>query len=64
MLTAQTSAHSSSSIGTANADWAKGCVRNLTRSADIPFEPLALADRRMLEAGGLVEYLKQIPEVT
>jgi 3-isopropylmalate/(R)-2-methylmalate dehydratase small subunit len=44
-------------------DWAAGCVRNLSRGEHIPFEPLALADRRMLEAGGLVEYLKQTPEV-
>ena len=43
-------------------DWDRGCVRNLTRGSDIPFEPLALADRRMLEAGGLVEYLKQSPQ--
>ena len=43
-------------------DWNKGCVRNLTRGSEIPFEPLALADRRMLEAGGLVEYLKQSPQ--
>lgn len=40
-------------------DWDAGVVRNLTRREEIPFEPLSRADRRMLEAGGLVPYLKQ-----
>jgi 3-isopropylmalate/(R)-2-methylmalate dehydratase small subunit len=40
-------------------DWAAGVVRNLTRSNKIAFEPLSRADRQMLEAGGLVPYLKQ-----
>ncbi|MCZ7620820.1 MAG: 3-isopropylmalate dehydratase [Myxococcota bacterium] len=40
-------------------DWAAGVVRNLTRKQEIAFEPLSRADRRMLEAGGLVPYLKQ-----
>jgi 3-isopropylmalate/(R)-2-methylmalate dehydratase small subunit len=40
-------------------DWAAGVVRNHTRGGELAFEPLALADRRMLEAGGLVPYLKQ-----
>lgn len=40
-------------------DWDAGLVRNLTTGAAANFEPLSLADRRMLEAGGLVPYLKQ-----
>jgi 3-isopropylmalate/(R)-2-methylmalate dehydratase small subunit len=40
-------------------DWASGVVRNHTKKRELAFEPLALADRRMLEAGGLVPYLKQ-----
>ena len=40
-------------------DWSAGVVRNLSRSREIPFEPLSRADRSMLEAGGLVPYLKQ-----
>jgi 3-isopropylmalate/(R)-2-methylmalate dehydratase small subunit len=40
-------------------DWAAGVVRNHTRANELAFEPLALADRQMLEAGGLVPYLKQ-----
>ncbi len=40
-------------------DWDAGVVRNLTQGTSLPFEPLALADKRMLEAGGLVPYLKQ-----
>ncbi|RBI73572.1 3-isopropylmalate dehydratase [Roseovarius sp. TE539] len=39
-------------------DWEAGIVRNISRGTDIAFEPLALADRAMLEAGGLLEYLK------
>lgn len=39
-------------------DWAAGTVVNHTRGAALPFAPLALADRRMLECGGLVGYLK------
>lgn len=42
-------------------DWDAGVVRNLTEGRDIAFEPLALADRRMLEAGGLIPYLQQNP---
>ena len=38
-------------------DWAAGNVRNLTRGSTLPFEPLAEADRQMLEAGGLIGYL-------
>ena len=40
-------------------DWTAGVVRNLTRTKEIEFEPLSRADRQMLEAGGLVPYLKQ-----
>jgi len=40
-------------------DWTAGVVRNLTRTKEIAFEPLSRADRAMLEAGGLVPYLKQ-----
>lgn len=39
-------------------DWAAGVVRNLTRQAELPFEPLARADALMIAAGGLVPYLK------
>lgn len=34
-------------------------VRNLTRGTSLPIEPLATADRSMLEAGGLIGYLKR-----
>ena len=40
-------------------DWTAGVVRNLTQTKEIAFEPLSRADRAMLEAGGLVPYLKQ-----
>jgi len=40
-------------------DWAAGLVRNLTQNKELAFEPLSRADRQMLEAGGLVPYLKQ-----
>jgi 3-isopropylmalate/(R)-2-methylmalate dehydratase small subunit len=42
-------------------DWTNGVVRNHTKGQELAFEPLALADRHMLEAGGLVPYLKQSP---
>jgi 3-isopropylmalate/(R)-2-methylmalate dehydratase small subunit len=42
-------------------DWDAGVVRNLTRGTELAFEPLARADHLMLEAGGLVPYLKQYP---
>ena len=38
-------------------DWNAGQVRNLTRNIKLEFEPLAEADREMLEAGGLIGYL-------
>lgn len=40
-------------------DWDAAEVRNLTRGRSLPFEPLALADREMLDAGGLLPYLKR-----
>ena len=40
-------------------DWAAGEVRNLTTGKALPFEPLSLADRAMVETGGLVPYLKR-----
>ncbi len=40
-------------------DWIANTVRNLTKGTVLPFEPLALADREMLAAGGLVPYLKR-----
>lgn len=39
-------------------DRSAGEVRNLTRGGRAPLEPLSDADTRMLEAGGLVGYLK------
>ena len=38
-------------------DWAAGLVRNITQGTVLAFEPLADADREMLEAGGLIGYL-------
>lgn len=38
-------------------DWAAGVVRNLSRHSSLTFEPLAVADREMLESGGLIGYL-------
>lgn len=38
-------------------DWAACVVRNLTQGSSLGFEPLAIADRQMLEAGGLIGYL-------
>jgi 3-isopropylmalate/(R)-2-methylmalate dehydratase small subunit len=38
-------------------DWASGQVRNLTKGTSLDFDPLADADREMLEAGGLIGYL-------
>lgn len=42
-------------------DWDAGVIRNLTKGTELAFEPLAKADALMLEAGGLVPYLKQTP---
>jgi 3-isopropylmalate/(R)-2-methylmalate dehydratase small subunit len=40
-------------------DWIRNQVRNLSRPATLAMEPLAAADRAMLDAGGLVPYLKR-----
>jgi 3-isopropylmalate/(R)-2-methylmalate dehydratase small subunit len=40
-------------------DWQGGTVRNLTSGATQAFDPLSLADREMIETGGLVPYLKR-----
>lgn len=40
-------------------DWSAGVVRNHTRGSERAFEPLSLADREMVETGGLVPYLKR-----
>lgn len=39
-------------------DWGQGKVHNHSRGASLAFEPLAHADRRMLEAGGLKAWLR------
>jgi 3-isopropylmalate/(R)-2-methylmalate dehydratase small subunit len=39
-------------------DWAGSTVTNHTRGTSLPFSPLAVADRQMLECEGLVGYLK------
>lgn len=38
-------------------DWDAGLVRNLTQQTSLEFEPLADADKEMLQAGGLIGYL-------
>ena len=40
-------------------DWDANIVRNLTKGRSLPMEPLSYADREMLDAGGLVPYLKR-----
>ncbi len=40
-------------------NWDAGMVRNITQGREIAFEPLAHADRKMLETGGLIPYLTQ-----
>ena len=40
-------------------DWAAGVVRNLSTDRVRPFEALSVADREMLETGGLLPYLKR-----
>lgn len=40
-------------------DWAAGMVRNHSSNAVQPFEALSMADREMLETGGLLPYLKR-----
>lgn len=39
-------------------DWSRGEVVNQRSGQHLPFEPLASADRQMLEHGGLLGYLK------
>lgn len=45
-------------------DWESGQFRNLTRGGTLSIEPLSRADRAMLEAGGLVGYLKHDLQIT
>lgn len=40
-------------------DWEANIIRNLTKGKSLPIEPLSFADREMLDAGGLVPYLKR-----
>lgn len=40
-------------------DWDRNEVRNLTKGTSLPIEPLSYADREMLDAGGLIGYLKR-----
>jgi len=40
-------------------DWDENVIRNLTKGRSLPIEPLSFADREMLDAGGLVPYLKR-----
>jgi 3-isopropylmalate/(R)-2-methylmalate dehydratase small subunit len=40
-------------------DWAAGQVQHLGTHASLPLQPLAAAERGMLEAGGLNPYLKR-----
>jgi 3-isopropylmalate/(R)-2-methylmalate dehydratase small subunit len=40
-------------------DWQANEVRNLTKGTALPIEPLSLADHDMLDAGGLLPYLKR-----
>jgi 3-isopropylmalate/(R)-2-methylmalate dehydratase small subunit len=40
-------------------DWETNTLRNLSKGRSLPIEPLSYADREMLDAGGLVPYLKR-----
>jgi 3-isopropylmalate/(R)-2-methylmalate dehydratase small subunit len=40
-------------------DWQVNEVRNLTQGTSLPMEPLSFADHEMLDAGGLLPYLKR-----
>ena len=40
-------------------DWEAHLLHNLTQDYALPIEPLSDADRNMLEAGGLLKYLKR-----
>jgi 3-isopropylmalate/(R)-2-methylmalate dehydratase small subunit len=44
-------------------DWQANEVRNLTKGAILPMEPLSFADHEMLDAGGLLPYLKRSQNV-
>ena len=44
-------------------DWQANEVRNLTKGASLPMEPLSYADHEMLDAGGLLPYLKRSANV-
>jgi 3-isopropylmalate/(R)-2-methylmalate dehydratase small subunit len=39
-------------------DWIRGVVRHGRSGQELSIEPLSMADRRMLETGGLIPYLK------
>jgi 3-isopropylmalate/(R)-2-methylmalate dehydratase small subunit len=39
-------------------DWTRGVVHHQRSGRDLRIEPLSMADRRMLETGGLIPYLK------
>jgi 3-isopropylmalate/(R)-2-methylmalate dehydratase small subunit len=39
-------------------DWAGSCVRHGGSGRSLPLQPLSAAERGMLEAGGLIRYLK------
>lgn len=40
-------------------DWGQGLVRNQRNGKSLPIEPLAQAERLMIEEGGLIPYLKR-----
>lgn len=40
-------------------DWQANEVRNMTKGTSLPIDPLSYADREMLDAGGLIGYLKR-----
>lgn len=40
-------------------DWAGGMVRNVTRGRALPFDPIPEWDRRMVDAGGLIAFLRR-----
>lgn len=40
-------------------DWDANELRNLTNGRSLPIETLSFADREMLDAGGILEYLKR-----
>ena len=44
-------------------DWRANEVRNLTKGTALPIEPLSFADHGMLDAGGLLPYLKRSQNV-